>query len=617
MGPTGVGKTEMAKALAEYLFGSRSRLTRFDMSEYSDPLAVQRLIGGSFSKEGLLTARVREQPFSVVLLDEFEKAHPQLFDLLLQVLGEGRLTDSCGRLADFCNSVIIMTSNLGAASYQQGGFGFAGRDASGTMEPEEMARRRREQAREHFVREVQAYVRPEFFNRIDRVVPFAPLEEAVILKIANLQLDQIRQRDGIRYRGVVLDTTPEVSAWLARAGYDLRYGARPLKRALERELLAPLAEQMNGYTAETPLKVSVKVRDGRLSLHVRARTDEQGRQTGTHGQALELAARVAACVALRRDVQRLVRCPSSIELFNEIFRLERIAERLQQKRRVWEDTRNLNRLPYFRQLRDGILELQKQSFELEDHTLAPFHDQKPVDGEALTAAVTKGEARLIELLQELYLLRYENAGTVVVCVYSERMDWLLALTQAYWELARAQGKAEVWQFLPGKKGPGSPIERRLVLDPENLFAGKQFFRVLPWDCVTLQSADEEVRADIRDTFVGLGLAIDMPAALPTFGPEAGLHVFVDVRTPGVCLVETTQTPLIARVKDGFHIPPAGVDRKGFIGPQERRRTYYPERREAEDSLLGKLDMPGGELRPILAAATHQNMMRGVRSLLAD
>src|SRR5262249_9301288 len=114
IGPTGVGKTEMAKALAEFLFGSRQRLTRFDISEYADPLAVQRLIGGSFAAEGLLTARVREQPFSVVLLDEFEKAHPQLFDLLLQVLGEGRLTDAAGRLADFSNAVVILTSNLGA-----------------------------------------------------------------------------------------------------------------------------------------------------------------------------------------------------------------------------------------------------------------------------------------------------------------------------------------------------------------------------------------------------------------------------------------------------------------------------------------------------------------------
>src|SRR5262245_49742958 len=158
IGPTGVGKTEMAKALAEYLFGSATRLTRFDMSEYADPVSVQRLIGGVIGSEGVLTARVREQPFSVVLLDEVEKAHPQLFDLLLQVLGEGRLTDAAGRLADFSNSVVIMTSNLGAESYLQGDFGLMpGQPTAG-------------RAREHFTREVEKALRPELFNSIDRIV---------------------------------------------------------------------------------------------------------------------------------------------------------------------------------------------------------------------------------------------------------------------------------------------------------------------------------------------------------------------------------------------------------------------------------------------------------------
>src|SRR5262249_14357896 len=155
--------------------------------------------------------------------------HPQLFDLLLQVLGEGRLTDAAGRLADFCNSVVIMTSNLGAESYQQGGFGFV-RDGQARAE-----------AREHFVRAVQAFVRPELFNRIDRIVPFSPLDEETTLAIAHRQMHLLEGRDGIRYRGVELEATPEVARWLARRAHDLRYGARPLKRAIERELLAPLS----------------------------------------------------------------------------------------------------------------------------------------------------------------------------------------------------------------------------------------------------------------------------------------------------------------------------------------------------------------------------------------
>lgn len=166
IGPTGVGKTEMAKSLAEFLFQNRERMIRFDMSEYADPIAVNRLIGGIWGAAGLLTSKVREQPFVVLLLDEFEKAHPSFFDLLLQVLGEGRLTDSSGRLADFTNAVVIMTSNLGAETFKRSALGF--RDGASATSA----------ARAHFLKEVRAFVRPEFFNRIDRIVPFAPLDEA-------------------------------------------------------------------------------------------------------------------------------------------------------------------------------------------------------------------------------------------------------------------------------------------------------------------------------------------------------------------------------------------------------------------------------------------------------
>ncbi len=153
IGPTGVGKTEMAKAVAEFLFGSKDRLTRFDMSEYADPVAVRRLVGGAFGSEGLLTAKVREQPFSVVLLDEVEKADGSFFDLLLQALGEARLTDAGGRLADFRNTVVILTSNLGAESFRRGSTGFV----SGNVG--------RAESQEHFARAVEQFLRPEMFNR--------------------------------------------------------------------------------------------------------------------------------------------------------------------------------------------------------------------------------------------------------------------------------------------------------------------------------------------------------------------------------------------------------------------------------------------------------------------
>src|SRR5262249_31600234 len=163
IGPTGVGKTEMAKAVAEFLFGSKDRLTRFDMSEYADPIAVRRLVGGAFGSEGLLTAKVREQPFSVLLLDEVEKADGSFFDLLLQALGEARLTDAGGRLADFRNTVVVLTSNLGAESYRKGAAGFT---SAGPTKAE---------ATEPFSRAGEQFLGPEMVNPHGRRGPLRPL----------------------------------------------------------------------------------------------------------------------------------------------------------------------------------------------------------------------------------------------------------------------------------------------------------------------------------------------------------------------------------------------------------------------------------------------------------
>jgi ATP-dependent Clp protease ATP-binding subunit ClpA len=199
----------MAKSLAEFLYQDRRRMIRFDMSEYAHPAAVERLIGGQGCSQGLLTQKVRDQPFMVVLLDEFEKAHPSFYDVLLQVLGEGRLTDGAGRTADFTSTVVIMTSNLGTESFRQAGIGFAGSGGS-------------EGARQHFEREVKAFLRPEMFNRIDRIVPFAPLDVGVIASIATREIGRAIERDGVRLRGVNVTLNSDV------AGARLR---RPLRRA--------------------------------------------------------------------------------------------------------------------------------------------------------------------------------------------------------------------------------------------------------------------------------------------------------------------------------------------------------------------------------------------------
>lgn len=229
VGPTGVGKTEAAKVLAEYLFGSRERLLRFDMGEYSGGDALPRLVGSAWKRDdqGELTRRVREHPFSVVLLDEIEKADRDVFDALLAALGEGRITDSAGRTTDLRNAIIIMTSNLGAQGAGRA-TGFAGEGKSGPN-------------RAHFVREAERFFRPEFFNRIGRLVAFAPLSREAARRITRREVGRILIRDGIARRNLLVDVDEAVIDVLVERGFHPSYGARPLQRQIEAALVAPLA----------------------------------------------------------------------------------------------------------------------------------------------------------------------------------------------------------------------------------------------------------------------------------------------------------------------------------------------------------------------------------------
>ncbi len=219
-GPTGVGKTATAQALADYFFGigqTYQPLIRLDMSEFQHPSQIYRLIGS----EGKLVQFVREKPFCVVLLDEIEKAHPLIFDALLTVLDEGLLLDSAGRLTDFRNAIIIMTSNLGSSQRSSVGF--------------------RSYQADDFEASIKAFFRPEFFNRIDLVLPFYSLDAATIREITLSELTALDKRDGIRNRGIRLSFTDALIGYIAEKGFDKKYGARPLQREIERLIVAPLA----------------------------------------------------------------------------------------------------------------------------------------------------------------------------------------------------------------------------------------------------------------------------------------------------------------------------------------------------------------------------------------
>ena len=235
LGTTGVGKTELAKALAEVLFDDESNITRIDMSEYQERHAVSRLLGAppgyvGYEEGGQLTEAVRRKPYSVILLDEIEKAHPDTFNVLLQVLDEGRLTDNKGRLADFKNSIIIMTSNLGSHEIQ------TAFEENPKFETAESV------AKEKVMSLLKKQIRPEFLNRIDDIVLFSPLTQKEIQKIVELQMDKIAKR--LSTQEITLHTTTEATVQLARLGFDPQYGGRPVKRTLQKYVLNPLSKAL-------------------------------------------------------------------------------------------------------------------------------------------------------------------------------------------------------------------------------------------------------------------------------------------------------------------------------------------------------------------------------------
>jgi ATP-dependent Clp protease ATP-binding subunit ClpB len=225
LGPTGVGKTELARALAAFLFDDEAAMVRIDMGEYQEKHTVSRLIGAppgyvGFEEGGQLTEAVRRRAYSVVLFDEIEKAHGEVFNVLLQLLDDGRLTDGQGRTVDFKNTVVIMTSNLAGELWSEGA---EGREPTQAQLRERLAR--------HF--------RPEFLNRIDEMVVFHRLDREHLAQIVDLQLERVAER--LAAAGYGLEVEPAARAFLAEAGYDPTYGARPLKRAIQRELQDPLA----------------------------------------------------------------------------------------------------------------------------------------------------------------------------------------------------------------------------------------------------------------------------------------------------------------------------------------------------------------------------------------
>lgn len=257
LGTTGVGKTELAKALAEYLFDDENMMTRIDMSEYQEKFSVTRLIGSppgyvGYDEGGQLTEAVRRKPYSVVLFDEIEKAHPDVFNILLQVLDDGRLTDNKGRLVNFKNTIIIMTSNLGSERIRE--------------RMETLTASNREEVIESTKNEVlemlKQRVRPEFLNRIDEIIMFTPLDEKEIKQIVGIQINAIKKL--LEHNGIKLELTDKAIDYLAHEGYNPEFGARPVKRAIQSLVLNQLSKDILAQNINRTAPIIIDEENGSL-----------------------------------------------------------------------------------------------------------------------------------------------------------------------------------------------------------------------------------------------------------------------------------------------------------------------------------------------------------------
>ena len=616
-GPTGVGKTEMAKSLARFFFGDESRMARFDMSEYADALAVTNLVGGITGDEGTLTARIREQPFSVVLFDEFEKAHRSFFDLLLQTLGDGRLTDGRGRVADFTNAIVVMTSNLGAEKFRRprAGFDVAGENSDGGLSGSDRA------AQKHFTRAVQDFLRPEIFNRIDHIVPFVPLDRKTVERIAERELKLVEQRDGLLRRGVTLRTTPQALEILARRGYDAHYGARPLKRLIERELLLPLAVELNTRPTlaegkRTTIIAAVDVKAGHLAVELTG----EGKSVRND---LSLAARVDRLAVLRRRIAQLGQSSAVNELQNTIWRLSemerrfnkaarraRMNQRKAQGRLEVMDPRAaaaLASLPSYRQKVAMLTELESKTANAEDEALLLFYGSDPTLSAEQTDVVQEVETGLQHLLRQLLDLRNAHPNRVTIAVYSENKDALFELAQAYYTAAiDLQMQVTVSCYTANlEEVPASQNKINIdELKPIEMF-GRTVLRRQKDRAVEFFSLKPEATT-------GIVLSIEGKSAQAMWVGEHGLHTFVEVNTKNNVLVHTTD--VIAKE----YVPPPLLARRGAIHATNvgaALRTYQRPESYIEDHLLTIRREWSGSLPEVLAFFVEQHLQRAAENLI--
>ena len=622
IGPTGVGKTEMAKAVAQIMYNDKNRMIRIDMSEYATPWSAIRLIGRPGEGDGTLVSPIREQPFSVVLLDEFEKADPAVFELLLQLLGEGRLTDSLGRVADFRNAIIIMTSNLGVESFRAQGFGFA--DESTDF-------------RQHFERELRRFVRPELLGRIDRLIPFQPLSPTIVRQIVQRELKAVAARPGLKDAGVQLFVEESAIDRLSEIGYIPRYGARPIGRAIEKEVVLPIALKMEQESITGLHSIRVAANNGRMEvLFERSKPEEIRIPEAT----IEFLNR---CRELRLKAQLAIRSDEFRRLENEIERnrrqrilLERtlhVATKPRRQNLLREQLGMLDKASHEMLLqRNRVLELVESITNLEHRQAMDWYSNAITKESIPSSQVVQLEEQLREAIMQMQGQNRRDSRELTMILMGKEIKRVDLLWQTYRLLAESMQwgidfhlllnydpfrdeKSEAYRKRVSRNQVVQPLHDGLDLPVLRLLGPVDENQIAPKWIDVHRIPEPKSLEEIPHSALGIALRFRGEGVASWLGEEEGIHHFVS-DSRGVpskrwrFRLDVTNKPLAV-----WELPPQWKETP-TIPDRDPRRTYHFAYQTITDPFAeGTLTLESGnEAKQLVDWIQEQHKMAVWRSI---
>jgi len=416
VGPTGVGKTEMARVLSKFMFGSSENMVRFDMSEFSSGYAMSRLIGESYNSSGLLTSAVRQNPFCVLLFDEIEKAHPSVYDIFLQILGEGRLSVPSGEVVNFCSTIIIMTSNIGAKKMMSHQISMTG--GSDEVNKQDVS--------DFFTGAVQRFFRPELYNRFDQVIPFEPLDQDTMRFVVEREIELLKKREGIRFRKMNFTIDDEVLYYLAKKGYDIKYGARQLQRTIRDEVTAPLSTALNNYGFEDQLIVKIDIENDAPTIQIES--DPLG--VDLFFEELDKITDADYASTLRRQINSLQQGNYYIRLLSQLDIMENEKKRL--KKDFWKDNVRAKKYSNLLETKSRMDTFHQKIVDIENEhanvvmDLQPYTDQMSKDLE-------QWKEDFVSLKMEVYSRKEEGADVALVYVYGFHLEPIIKFYRALFD----------------------------------------------------------------------------------------------------------------------------------------------------------------------------------------